>query len=127
MESGQVRTQTVENILEDGQPVQTALEKEITSSPEKRDALYGGHFGKSYEIETGQNYGSPSLAVLGGGATSAAYTAAGIPGSEVAMDVFRWQMGQPHAEWWLFFDLAMFYACSAVGYDAAKSGIKSLI
>lgn len=128
MKSQQINSSTVDNILENGEEVETALEEEMHTSPAKRKILYGDSFEPDYRSIEDRSYSGP-LAAVGGGASSAAYTVAGLPGSELAMDIFQWQMSQPEhiAKGWLFLDYAFILTSAAVGYQAVKGGIKSVL
>lgn len=96
-----VQTSTVDNILEHSDPVETVLENDISTSPKKRKALYGSYLDRTPEPSTGENFSYP---IIGGAATSAAYTAAGLPGSELVRDYVAWSYswGEPAGDYFLF-------------------------
>lgn len=114
-----VSTSTVDSILEHGNPVETALEKEVATDPAKRKALYGGYFERpKLDVETSEKFSYP---VLGGAASSAAYTAAGLPGSEFVNDYLAWSysMGETTGDYFLF----MGWAFGVIGSAYLLQGI----
>lgn len=118
MQTGIPETGDVVQILEDGRNVETALEQDIETSPRKRNALYGGYFQKGPHLPD-SNIAKP---VLGGAASSAAYTAAGLPGSELVNEYLRWgySMGETTGDYFLF----MGWAFGVIGatYGLQKVG-----
>lgn len=114
----QVSPATVTQILEDGEKAETALDKEVSTSPTKRDALYGG-----YEQRFIRRPGENTLAAAGAGAT-AGYTAAGIPGLEAAREGLSWYSSLPQ-DWQA---LAAVGICLGMGMTAyyTGAGLKAL-
>lgn len=75
---GEFPKQRIEQILEDGEPVQTSLEDQIKFSEQVKNGSY------SEPYPTGTE--SHELAVAGAGSAAGSYNAAGFPGPEMFLN-----------------------------------------
>ncbi|MFB6144741.1 MAG: hypothetical protein ABEJ98_05510 [Candidatus Nanohaloarchaea archaeon] len=103
-----IQSSTVDAILEEGEPVETALQQEAGSSPETRKALYG------YQSEVS---GNDTLPVAGSTAVPG-YAAAGIPGGEALANGVNWYAGLPQ-DWQA---LAAIGICLGIGVGLSWGG-----
>lgn len=113
-----IETGSITRILEDGQPVETALEQEVSTFPKKRQALYGGYYQGSRDLAD-----EKTLAAAGSGA-GMGYVAAGIPGLDTAREGITWYSSLPQ-EWQA---LAAVGICLGMGMTAyyTGAGLKAL-